>query len=340
MKRIVLLFNEDDGLVRGEAQDAIAARGVLEDVSQVEAACRELGFETCLIPTPQDPRGILERLDAERPDLVFHLCEAVGGDARFEAAVAWLLEMARIPYTGSGPLALSIALDKWISKSILLAHGVSVPAGRVLSTGGESLAGLRYPAIVKPSREDASHGLALESVVSDEDSARRRARYVIERYAQPALVEEFIDGREFNVSILGTGENAAPLSLGEIDFSNFPEGAPKFVTYQAKWVEESPEYTGSASVAARKLNPATRKRIFDIALAAYRAVGVRDYGRIDIRFHPEIGPVVLEVNPNPCIAPDAGLALAARRSGIQYRDLIARILEGAFSRAEPVPSAA
>jgi D-alanine-D-alanine ligase len=190
--------------------------------------------------------------------------------------------------------------------------------------------------MVKPVHEDASHGISLESVCPDAAAARARARYVIERYRQPALVEEFVDGREFNISVLGEGVGARTLELMEIDYSDFPAGAPHLITYNAKWEEESAECTGSKPVPARDLDPELAARIRSAALGAYRAIGLRDYGRVDIRLHPEAGPLVLDVNSNPDISPGAGLARAAARSGLPYVELVGGVVEAAAARASPL----
>ena len=333
MARILILYNDDSALAHGEAHDSVAILAVLDEVRGVEAACRAAGHDVQSLVAPQEPSALIVLLERERPDLVFNLVEALRGEARLEAAVAWLYELCGVAYSGSPAVALSLALQKPLANALLVGLGLPVPAGRVLSRGDEELVGLTPPLIVKPTREDASHGITLESVTADAGAARRRARYVIERYQQPALVEEFVEGREFNVSVLGEGESARALSLAEIDYSGFPAGQPRLITYAAKWEEESEECRGSNPVAARDLSEELAARIAGIAVSAYRAVGLRDYGRIDIRLHPERGPLILDVNANPDISPTAGLAKAARRSGLDYEQLIAGIVRDGLARA-------
>jgi D-alanine-D-alanine ligase len=213
--RVVLLHSADAALAHGEAHDALAVASVREEIDAVAAACRMNRYEPIAVEA-SDPKSTLDALEKARPDVVFNLAESVGGEARLEAAVAWLLEWARIPYTGSGPIALTLALTKPLARAVLAAHGVGVPEGFVMGrSDGPVPAEFRARrAIVKPSREDASHGIASESVVHDEVSLRARVRYVLECYAQPALVEEFIDGREVNVGLLarGAGLEVLPLS--------------------------------------------------------------------------------------------------------------------------------
>jgi D-alanine-D-alanine ligase len=332
MARILILYNDDAGLAHGEALDEVATRAVIEQVRDVEAACRAAGHEVQRAAAPARPRELLGLLEETRPELVFNLVESLRGEARLEAAVAWLFELEGLSYTGSPAPALSLALDKPLTNGLLRGQGLPVPRGQVLRRGDEPLAQLSPPLIVKPTREDASHGITLESVVADAAAARARARYILERYGQPALVEEFAEGRELNVSVLGEGESARSLLLAEIDYSGFPAGKPHLITYAAKWEEQSAECLGSNPMPARDLAPELAARISELAVGAYRAVGLRDYGRVDLRLHPERGPLILDVNANPDLSEKAGLARAARWSGLRYDQLIEQIVQAALRR--------
>jgi len=332
LRRIALLTSDDATLAHGALADAHAVAAVHTVARQVERACLELGWSVAPVCVTRDPRRLLADLERARPDAAFHLAESVGGDARMEAAVAVLLDWIGIPYTGSPPQALLHALDKPVARALLAAHGVPVAAGVVLEHGDESLLGLTPPWIVKPAREDASHGIHLESVVSDEAAARRRAREVIEQYRQPALVEEFVEGRELSVSLLGPAQEPTPLPIFEIDYAGFPAGRPKLVTYAAKWHPESDEYRGTPLVPARDLEPALARRVVETACAAYRALELRGYGRVDLRLTGEGGMIVVEVNPNPDLAPDHEIARAAARAGISYASLIEWLVDQALGK--------
>jgi D-alanine-D-alanine ligase len=333
--RVLILHNDDDALAHGEQADRFAIQAVLEAAHGVEGACRERGFEVRVLPAPVAPAALCALLADERPEVVFNLVESVAGETRLEAAVAWLYELSGVAYTGSPAFSLSLALQKDATGALLRGLGVPVPAGRLLERGDEPLDGLAFPLIVKPVREDASHGISLESVCHDAPATRARARHLIERYAQGALCEEFVEGRELNVSVLGEGEDARTLALMEIDYSGWPASQPRLITYKAKWDEESEECKGSVPVPARDLSPALAERIRRVALAAYRGVGLRDYGRIDLRIHPERGPLVLDVNANPDLTPGAGLAKAAAASGTSYPELIEEIVLAAGRRRRP-----
>jgi D-alanine-D-alanine ligase len=342
--RVGILESADRQLAHGENRDGIAVLASRGEVEAVEAAGRARGWETVRIHASADPRRTRSALEGAKPDVVFHMAESVEGDARIESLLAALLEGLGIPFTGSGPTALWTALHKPLARAKLAAAGVLVPEGFTLERTGGPLPRVFRRAqggrwIVKPSREDASHGIALESVVSGERALRERARYVIETYAQPALVEEFVEGREFNVSILEEERGPRVLPLAEIDFAGFPAGAPKLVTFASKWIEGSDEHRGTPSVAVGKLGPGLKRSIHAAVLSAWRALGLRGYGRVDLRLASDGTPRVLDVNPNPDISPDAGLARSAERAGIQYADLIARIVENGLSRARNRPAA-
>ena len=338
--RVGILASEDKALAHGEKRDRIAvaaSRGVVEAVS---ASCRDCGWEPVPIRASVDPRRTIAAVGEAKPDVVFHLAESVEGDARIESLLAALLDGLSIPFTGSAAPTLWNALHKPLAREKLTGAGVPVPAGFTLE---RPLAPLprefrRAPRarwIVKPSREDASHGIAIESVVSGERAVRARAKYVIDTYAQPALVEEFVEGREFNVSLLEEPAGPRVLPLAEIDFTTFPKDAPRVVSYAAKWNAGSPEHRGTPSIPARKLERGVERSIREAALGAWRALTIRGYGRVDLRLGADGAPRVLDVNPNPDLSLDAGLAKAAARAGIDHGSLVQRIVEIALRRFRP-----
>jgi len=331
--RLAVLYNDDEALAGGDPLDGIAVAAVRGEARAVAEAARQRGHQVTMHGLRRDLvelASLLRALELEA-DLVFNLVEALGGEARLEPAVPWMLEVARIPFTGSGPVALTLCLDKHRTKAILRDQGVPVADGRLLCTGDEPLEGLAFPALVKPAQQDASHGIDGRSVVQDEQAARNLARELIARFGQPALVEAFLPGREFNVGLLGRGAAAQVLDLSEIDFSSFPADRPPLVTYQAKWCEQSEDYLKTPVRACPELAPELAGTLRRIARAAYGALDLRGYGRVDIRLDAAGAPRVLEVNPNPDISPEAGLARAAARSGIPYDELIGRILDDALT---------
>ncbi|MFH1808583.1 MAG: D-alanine--D-alanine ligase [Pseudomonadota bacterium] len=331
--RIAVLYNDDAALLHGDAGDALAVAAVVPCARAVTQALQARGHRAEMIGLKPDLPTLARTLAGLDVELVFNLVEALGGDARLEAAMAWLYELARLRYTGSPPEAMTLGLDKPLCKAVLRDRGIAVAPGVLVVNGNEPFGDLRYPAIVKPAHEDASHGITVDSVVANEAMARTRARDVVARYRQPALVESFLPGREFNVAVLGAGADAHCLELAEIAFDELPASHPPLVTYEAKWAEDSEAFLKTPSIAARALAPALAAAIRRTALDAYRAVGLRDYGRVDLRLDHDGQPCVLEVNPNPDISPDAGLARAAERSGIPYDELIDRIVRDTAQRA-------
>lgn len=332
MARVLVLSTDNRNLLHGESLDVLAVEGVREASAGVVTALSSLGHEASEMVAPSQFRALEGELLRRAPDLIFNLVESYNGEARLEAAIASLYTLCRLPYTGSPPLALGLALDKPKTQALLQGVGVPVPAHVALERGDEPLQALRFPVIVKPAREDASHGISAESVCPDGASARMRARFLIKTYRQPALIEEFLNGRELNVSILADGERLQVLPLREIDFSGFPSHRPKLVTFDAKWVENSEDYRGSTAIPARGLDPSLRHKIEAIAMKTFQTIGLRDYGRIDLRLDATSQPFVLDVNANPDISPGAGFASAAALAGLSYAQVIERIVNGALAR--------
>ncbi|MFO0726101.1 MAG: ATP-grasp domain-containing protein [Myxococcota bacterium] len=327
MLRVALAYNDDRGLGSAELLDSLAVEGVREAASAVGDALRGLGHLVLPIPVRGSPEGLISALRTAAPDVVFNLVESINGDARLEAAAAHLYRWLELPFTGSDPATLSLALDKGRTKAVLAAAGIPTPRGGVLESAAD-LAPLSPPYMVKPLRLDASHGIDAGSVTADAEAALARAAEIRRKYGQPALVEEYIEGRELNVSMLYDGHTLNALSPGEIDFSGLPKDSPRILTYAAKWEPGSPEYGATPAVAAAEVPP----RVLEVARAAFLALELHGYGRVDLRLHPARGPFVLEVNPNPDLSLGAGFQLAAARSNLSYEALIAKILAAALDR--------
>ena len=300
-----------------------AVLGVLTEVDAVHQALSESGYAVTLVPLVpplQRVRKQLGRLDA---DVVFNLFEGFDGDPQTEAHIAGMLSEMGLRHTGCGADAIASALDKAKARSLLAAAGVESPRHQLLNGEGISSFALSFPCIVKPSAEDASHGITEESVVNDLTSLERQAARVCDRYGGWALAEEYIDGREFNATVLG---NAAleVLPVSEIAYS-LPEGMPRILTYSAKWEPESTYYRCSEVVCPAELGTEERERVGSVVATAFRALGCAGYARVDLRMDAGGSLKVIEVNPNPDISPDAGAARQARAAGMTYRELIERI---------------
>ena len=331
--RVLVVHNRD---FEHSLQDP--ENGSREDIrgtaADVVGALRHAGLVADVLGVDEDLLGALSAITAFAPDVVFNLCESLSGDARFEPLLPMLLERAGIAYTGSPPLALGLALHKHKAKAVLRNAGVPTPEAVCLATPSVAGVALPYPLIVKPSREDASTGISSQSVVHDRAELGRRVAAVIARYKQPALVERYIEGREIYVSMLGRRDGAIDLlPLHEIDFSEMPPGRPHIVSFEAKWEESSAEYRGTKPVRCTGLTAEVEARIGSVARAAFAAMELRDYGRLDVRLAADGTPYVIDVNPN-CDLSEAsgGFARAGRAAGLAYEDLIRRIVDLALQR--------
>ncbi|HTS78953.1 MAG TPA: ATP-grasp domain-containing protein [Myxococcaceae bacterium] len=333
---ITLLHNADaDALEEDPGREARA------DVERVAAELSRTlvvdGFEVTVLPVGPSPADIVAPLATRPTDLVLNLCESIGGDARGEMAIPALLDLLGLPYSGSGPLALGLALHKDKAKELLVARSVPTPPFRVVERLAQlDTIELPFPLIVKPSREDASVGVDFDSVVEDERSLRDAVRRVLRTFKQPALVERFIPGREVYVSLLGNTPRTA-LPLSEIRFGQTFAGKPHIVSYRAKWEPSSPECVDSPSVPCT-LPRELEARVVDTALAAFEALGCRDYGRVDLRLSDDGRPWVIDINPNCDLHPEAGFARSAAAAGLPYSALALRLVDVALERTHGHPS--
>jgi D-alanine-D-alanine ligase len=289
------------------------------------------------MPTEGDFAELRSKLETLAPSCVFNMCESLGNDARLETALPTVLELMGIPYTGSPPEALSAALYKDRVKQRLVQAGVPTPQGALFESA-DAPCDLAFPLIVKPAREDGSAGIWGRSVVHDEPSLRERVTELLDMFKAPVLVEEYLDGREFNVALLGYPQ-ARVLPLQEIDFSNLPPEQPRIVSYDAKWNTGSVEDLGTQPVMHPDVPPAIAARMRKAATEACRAVGVRDYGRVDIRLSSSGVPYVIDVNPNCDLSPDAGYARAAQSVGIEYPALLRLLVRYALRRKKGIGGA-
>jgi len=336
MSRVAVLYNVDFEERREDADAGFLARA---DVASAAAAvCESLRaarHEAHLVPIDGDLQRARDVLEELAPDCAFNLCESLAGDARLESAVPILLEWMGLPYTGSPPDALCAALYKDRVKERLARAGVPTPPSCVMRSGGDRFE-LAFPVIVKPTREDGSVGIDAESVVHDEPTLRERVAERVARHAQPVLVERFVDGRELNVALFGF-PNARVLPLQEIDFEALPAGAPRIVTYDAKWRAGSADDLGTRPVLhtgdrTASLPSAVAARVRRVAALAFAAVGVRDYGRVDVRLDASGAPHVVDVNPNCDLSPAAGLARAASAVGLDHTALVRLLVRYALKR--------
>lgn len=321
-------FDEPPPLGEGLRKD-IRADSVAPVAAQVFATLARMpGVRVAHRPVFR-PSEVLAAIGDHRPDVVFNLCEALGGDSRLEVHAAWLLERVGLPFTGSPYHALRHCLYKVEANQLLARAGVRVPATARVDSA-DHLPEVAFPVIVKPEREDGSAGIEQGSVVHDRRRLRDQVAYVLETYQQPAVVQRYIHGRELSVSLLG-GPAPRALPPGEILFEDLPQGFAPIITFAAKWLPETVDYASTHSVPA-VLRPPELRRVGAIGRRAFEVLGLRDYGRVDVRLDARGEPYVIDVNPNCDLSEDAGFGLAARRGGLGYGDMIWEILRSALRR--------
>ncbi|MGA2559349.1 MAG: ATP-grasp domain-containing protein [Terracidiphilus sp.] len=260
-------------------------------------------------------------------DLVFNLTESYAGDDTMDRNIAAYLDLLHLPYTGGGPQALYLAQDKSIAKKIFDFHKIKTPDFAISYKGRtEHAHDIEFPLIVKPVSEDGSIGIDAGSFVESVKELMERIDYIHEEFDSPALIEEYIDGREIYAAILGN-ENAEVLPLIELDLSKLPKGTPRIAGQDVKFDQEAEAFKVTKSAPAENLDEETTKELQDTALAAYRALKLRDYGRVDMRLNKKGQVYVIEANPNPWLASAAEFTMAAKKGGYSYTSLIERIVE-------------
>lgn len=313
---------------------------IVRELDMVRATLTRAGHNTVIF-SADDAAHLCDFLSTHRPELVFNLCEAFGGSAALEMNVAALFELHGIAYTGCPALTLGLSLNKPLTKAILAANGIRSPASVVVDQSQDLFAArdLPFPLIVKPVAEDASIGIDDGAVVNDMAALAKRVKFVRREFRQPALVEEFIPGREFCVSVLASSPtDFMTLPIVEISFDRLPPGRPHIFSYEAKW---DPSASFNHLVATRcpaRIDEKTAAEIRRVALDVARTVGLRDYGRVDFRMRDNDKALfVLEVNPNPDLSDECAFMRAAGASGRTVESTICEIVERAIERCEWLP---
>jgi D-alanine-D-alanine ligase len=317
--RIAILYDDVDARAAATPDE----RGVLEAVDAVERTLAELGHAPLRVPVDSPAGPWMDALRASDADIAFNLCEGVAGSSALEPHVAAYLELIGVPITGSGAATLALARRKDRVNALLEADDLPV-ARWTVARNGVAQTWRDYPAIVKPVGEDASIGITQHSVVRDADELTRAL--LDGRSHAPLLVQRFLEGRELNVGILGD----AVLPISEIDFGTMPASHWRLVSYSGKWDTDSVEDRGTQPRCPAPIDEAMTEQAGRLALAAWRLVDGRGYGRVDLRADADDRLHVLEVNPNPDLAPGAGFARMAAAAGIDYVSLIDGIVREAM----------
>ncbi|HYE23922.1 MAG TPA: ATP-grasp domain-containing protein [Clostridia bacterium] len=265
-------------------------------------------------------------------DLVFNLTESFAGDDTMDKNIAAYLDLLQTPYTGGGPQALYLAQDKALAKKLFEFHNIKTPNFATSYRGKlDHSHDIKFPLIVKPTSEDGSVGIDVGSVVENVKELMERIHYIHEEFDSPVLIEEYIEGREIYAAVIGNDSPEA-LPLIELDLSRLPKGTPRIAGQDVKFEKGSDAYKVTKSAPAEDLDEETREKLCETALAAYRALKLRDYGRIDMRLNAKGDVYVIEANPNPWLFSGAEFIMAAKKSGRNYTDVIGEIVELARAR--------
>ncbi len=323
---VLLLFNLDPSWSAHEQEE------VLDVTSQFDEAIASLGYQTTLVPVTDNDLGISLAQYDPLEHVVFNWCESLPGVAHSEWLVAAYLEQRGFAFTGASSATIALAQDKFRVKKLLDELGIPTPRWQTYNRTS-NVNWNRFPAIVKPSREHCSEGIDRNAVVVTETELKNRVSYILDKYRQPVLVEDFIDGRELHVSLWENG-SIDMLPPAEMEFSLFKDEHDRICSYEAKFVPESEQYQKIQTVLPAPLSEDELFDVEQVCKAAYMVVGCRDYARIDMRIRDGV-LYVIDVNPNADLSPDTSTISAAEFAGYTYGEFGGRIVSLA-ARRHPV----
>lgn len=326
--QVVVLYSLALGLERGRPQDRIADEETGAVARAITTALEGQVRRVEMVPVWNDLPTALARYDPNQV-VVFNLVESLGGRPFTEPEPPRILRSMGFVHTGASYRSLVRTANKLTTKKLIEAAGLRTPRYQVFRSSIQRSPSVSLPAIVKPVAEGGSFGITQDSLATTPEGLTERIRTCLEIYRQPALVEEYIAGREINVALWGNGLPEV-LPISEIVFDWTGDPLKQFVTFECKWLEDSPEYRGTPAVCPARLTQEEQERIETAAVQAYRLLGVKGYARVDMRLKDGI-PYILEVNGNPDLAPDAGFFRSAKAAGYSYPEMLVRILQLALS---------
>ena len=329
----VSVFPIYNGKPLDESSDSkdLSEHSFASQMIEIEDHLKSFFTEVKSLPVDKNVYRTISEINAYNPDAILNFVESVEGIAFYEYCLAGLYELLGYQYTGNIPSTLGNCLNKERAKEILYSNGIKTPRAITLSPKSKFTSkdiNLNYPLILKLVDEDASIGISENSVVKNYKELKKQYRFLTETYKKNLIVEEYIIGRELNCAVLG----GKTLPISEIDFTGLPENLPKIVTYDGKWIEGSTYYNYTKPVCPANIDSNIKKKVEEIAKQAYKALGCRDYARVDVRVSNDGTPYVIEINPNPDVSSDSGFARAAAASGKSYPELLFAITSFALQR--------
>ncbi len=316
---------------KGTLLNDLSESGFSKEIDSIKKNLQQRFTDVKSLAVDRNIETVINLIDEFSPDVIFNFVESIEGIAQYEYCMAGLFELLGYQFTGNYPATLGNCLNKARTKNILNSYSINTPKYITIKPDEKlftSKFNLRFPVILKLLNEDASIGISELSVVKDFYSLRKQLRFLKQTYRQEVIIEEYIEGRELNVAVLGN----EVLPISEIEFKGLPDGLPKIVTYDGKWIAESIYYENTKPKCPAKINKSVQKKIEKIALLAFEAMNCRDYARIDIRIDGNNTPYVIEVNPNPDISTDSGFARAAAAAGLKHSELLFKIANFALHR--------
>jgi D-alanine-D-alanine ligase len=330
--QVVILHNEP--VLPAHHPEALSEHEILETVAVAHNTLTGAGFAVARLGVGSEPNTLVDGLSSLAPDVVFNMFEGLANRGDTEATAAGLLDWLGIPYTGSPFATLSLARSKHLTKHLLLGAGLPTPAFFVVDRLPLPTRPLEWPVIVKPAQQDASVGLDQGSVVTDSVRLEKRVAHLLQSYGPPVLVEEFIQGRELNVTLieLGDAPEARVLPVSEVVFVDKDPSYWPIVTYDAKWTPGSRDFGATPARYPAEVDPALAESLGALARRAFRLLGCRDYARVDFRVRPSGQPYILELNPNPDFHPAAGLAGGLRSAGLTHEQFTIELVRNALAR--------
>lgn len=321
-------WDDDEEPVEGERP---RKKSPEEDVRAVYEALRKSGHSPIYVRLDGTRESLIE-LARSQSDLIFNLTESFAGDDGQDTNVAGYLELLGRRFTGAGSTGLYLAQDKALAKKVFAFHGIHTPYFSTVYRGRmEHSHDIKFPVIVKPAREDGSIGIQFGAVCGSIKELMERIDYIHAEFDTPALIEEYIEGRELYVAVLGN-EKPEALPVVELDLSKLPEGTPRIAGTEVKWEEDTAAYKATKPFFPDDLAEDVTKKLQDTAVQAFTALQLRDYGRVDFRLATDGTVHVLEVNPNPYLMPTAEFSMAAKKSGRSYVETIGEIAALAVAR--------
>lgn len=328
--KVVIIYNAPQAGRYQTLGESLAEVGVLDEVRAAEGAAIELGYDVSRLALDPPLETAISRLKNTRADVFFNLFEGFDSIPNSEAELACALEKTGVPYTGCPGSAIALAQDKAGVTALLDKNGIPTPHFQVLSPEDIPDFRLKFPCIVKPTSEHASHGLSAESVVYDKAALTTQVKRISARYGGRAMVEEFIDGREFNVTVMGNKE-LRTFPISEIIFTLPPE-VPRILTFAAKWEEGSVYFKGTKPDCPAVVSEAESQKMCEMSKSIFRLIGCRGYARVDMRQDKKGDFRVLDINPNPDISPEAGVDNQRRFTEMTYPEFIEKVIKLALEK--------